>query len=222
MENGSPRPLEPGTPAPDFRLPAVDREGTVGLSDFRGTPLLLALFLGLWCPFCRKQIAGLAKTATRLKGRGVETLAVVATPPENARLYFRFRPVSIALAADPELVTHRLFGLPRQEVTPEFVEQLQTVRSNPTGELPEPVPFWEIGGHLDRVHGYQRSPADQADLDQQFGLFRGQFLLDGEGIVRWSNIECAREGVPGIGRFPSDDDLLEAVRGLEEAAGSSS
>ena len=42
-------PVQPGEPAPDFTLPAANREGTVSLADYRGrSPLLLALFRGLY------------------------------------------------------------------------------------------------------------------------------------------------------------------------------
>jgi len=83
-------PVEPGEAAPDFTLPAVDRIETVSLADYRGrSPVFLALLVGLWCPFCRRQIAKLGATEGKLKALGVESLAVVATPPENARLYFQ-------------------------------------------------------------------------------------------------------------------------------------
>jgi hypothetical protein len=50
-------PVQPGDPAPDFVLPAVDREGTVSLADYRGrTPVLLATMRGLYCAFCRRHI----------------------------------------------------------------------------------------------------------------------------------------------------------------------
>lgn len=212
MENGPPRPLMPGQRAPHFSLPAIDREGTVSLDDYVGSrPLLIALFLGLWCPFCRKQIAGLGRVAPRLRELGVETLGVVATSAENARHYFRFRPAKIAMAADPELTTHRAFGLPRTEATPDVVERLQTVKVNPTGELPEPVSAWEVGGHLDRLDGFRRNPIDESDLERQYGFVRGQFLLDRDGVVRWANVECAREGLAGVGKFPTEDELLEAA-----------
>jgi len=41
-------PLRPGEPAPDFTLPAVNREGQVSLADYRGrSPILVGLFRGL-------------------------------------------------------------------------------------------------------------------------------------------------------------------------------
>src|SRR5436309_1103468 len=126
--------ISPGEPAPDFALPAVDGTGTVSLSDYRGrTPLFLALFIGLWCPFCRRAIAQIAKNEEALKESGVDTLAIVATPPENARLYFKFRPTRLRLAADPELATHRAFGVPKPAATPELMKALETIRINPDG-----------------------------------------------------------------------------------------
>ncbi|WP_307959458.1 peroxiredoxin family protein [Sinorhizobium medicae] len=102
------QPVTPGEPAPDFVLPAVDGSGTISLADYRGrTPLFLALFIGLWCPFCRRAIAQIAASESALKSAGVETLGVVATAPDNAQLYFRFRPTRLRLAADPELSTIR-------------------------------------------------------------------------------------------------------------------
>jgi peroxiredoxin len=41
-------PLRPGEPAPDFALPAVNREGQVSLAEYRGhSPILVGLFRGL-------------------------------------------------------------------------------------------------------------------------------------------------------------------------------
>ena len=206
-------PVQPGEPAPNFTLPAVDRDGTVSLSDYRGkNPLLLAMFRGLWCPFCRRAIAQMGVTRQKLQALGVETLGVVATTPENARLYFKYRPTRVPLVADPELITHRSFGLPKPAVTPELLQALQDVRANPTGELPEPVPLAELGGALDRLHGFQRTETDQADLERQYPQLKGQFLVDRDGIVRWVNIECAKEGLAGLGKFPTDEELVSAAR----------
>ena len=105
--------IEIGQRAPQFELPAADRNGVVSLAQYRGTfPVLLALFRGLYCPFCRRQMAQLSPVADRLRAVGIETLGVVATAPERARLYFRLRPSGFPLGADPDLVTHRAYGLP--------------------------------------------------------------------------------------------------------------
>jgi len=104
-------PVSPGEAAPDFTLPAVDRNEMVSLADYRGrSPVFLALFIGLWCPFCRRQIAQLGTTEGKLKALGVETLCVVATPAENARLYFKFRPTRMRLAADASRLDGLLAG----------------------------------------------------------------------------------------------------------------
>ena len=208
-------PLQPGELAPDFTLSAVDRDGTVSLADYRGkSPLLLAVFRGLWCPFCRRAIAQMGVTRQKLQALGVETLGIVATKPENARLYFRFHPTRVPLAADPELITHRAYGLPKPPVTPELMQALQVVRGNPTGELPEPLPLAEVGSALDRLHGFEPTETDRDDFQRQYPQLTGQFLVDRNGIVRWVGIECAQEGLAGLGKFPIDEELVAAARAL--------
>jgi hypothetical protein len=41
---------------------------------------------------------------------------------------------------------------------------------------------------------------------------KGQFLIDREGIVRWANVECAVEGLAGVGKFPTDAEILTQRR----------
>lgn len=208
-------PVRPGEQAPDFCLPAVHKEGVVSLADYRGTsPLLLAVFRGLWCPFCRRAIAELGSVSDRLRALGVETLGVVATNVDNARLYFKHRPARASLVADPECTTHRAYGLPQAPKTAETLQALSATRVNPTGELPQPMPVLEAVQELDRVNQFQATEADRRDSDRQFGQLKGQFLLDREGLVRWSNVECSAEGLPGFGKFPTVDELLTAARSI--------
>jgi peroxiredoxin len=208
-------PVAPGEPAPDFILPAVDGSGTVSLADYRGkTPLFLALFVGLWCPFCRRAIAQVGTTEPALKALGVETLGIVATSSENARLYFRFRPTRFRLAADPALTTHRAFGVPKPSPTPELMTALGTTRINPDGILPEPLPITEAAAAVAKLDGYTESETDRTDMERQWPQLKGQFLIDRDGIVRWANIECATEGLAGIGKFPSTDELVTVARTL--------
>jgi len=208
-------PIAPGEAAPDFTLPAVDRNENVSLADYRGrSPVFLALMVGLWCPFCRRQIAQIGTIEGKLKALGIESLVVVATPPENARLYFKFRPTRVRLASDPELSTHRAYGIPRPAVSPELMEALASTKINPDGVLPAPLPIVEAATAVGRMDGYAATQTDQADMERQWPQLKGQFMIDRDGIVRWANIECATEGLAGMGKFPSRDEILTAARTL--------
>jgi peroxiredoxin len=207
--------VSPGERAPDFVLPAVDGTGAISLQDYRGrSPLFLALFVGLWCPFCRRSIAEMAATEPALKASGVETLCIVATPIENARLYFKYRPTRLRLATDPDLTTHRAYGVPKPIPTPELIKAIETIRINPDGILPQPLPVEQAAAAVGKLDGYAGNQTDQADMERHWPQLKGQFLIDRDCIVRWANIECANEGLAGLGKFPSRDEILTAARTL--------
>ena len=205
--------IEAGVPAPDFAVPAIQEDRLISLAEYRGrTPLLLGLFPGLYCPFCRRALTQMAATSEKLKSRGVESLAVVATELENARLYFKYRPTTLPLGADPQLTTHRLYGVPKPGLTPELMKAVEEVKINPTGELPEPMPPMAASEALTALDGYVPTATDQRDAELNFTQMKGQFLIDREGVVRWFNIECGgREGLAGLGKFPTQDELLTAA-----------
>ena len=206
-------PMGPGDAAPDFALPAVAGPETVSLADYRGrSPLFLALMVGLWCPFCRRQLIQLGALESRLKALGVESLAVVATEAEHARLYFKFRPTRLRLASDPDLTIHRAFRVPKPEPTPELLQALAEVRVNPYGELPEPLPVSEAAKVLEARDGYVCTAVDQSDIERQWPQLKALFIIDRDGIVRWADIECQDEGLAGIGKLPSDEAILDAAR----------
>ncbi len=208
-------PLRPGERAPDFSLPGANRVETMSLADYRGrSSLFLALFIGLWCPFCRRSIVQMGTIEPQLQAVGVETLGIVASTPDHARLYFKYRPTRLRLAADPEMSIHRAYGVPKPAATPELVEQMAATRINPTGELPEPLPIPEVAATISRADGYNLDETDQAEMQRQWPQLKGQFLIDRGGIVRWVNIECAKEGLAGIGKFPTDAEILTAARAL--------
>jgi peroxiredoxin len=210
-------PVAPGELAPEFSLAAVDRPGSLSLTDYRGSsPLFLALFVGLWCPFCRRAIAQMNNTESKLKALGVETVGVVATSLENAQLYFKFRPTRMRLASDPELSTHRAYGVPKPVVTPELLQQVEGVRINPFGAFPEPLPVAEASVALAKADGYPGNDTDRADTERQWPQLKGQFLIDRNGIVRWVNIECGADGLAGLGRFPTEEEILAAARTLPQ------
>jgi peroxiredoxin len=209
--------LQPGDPAPDFTLAAIHKDGTLSLADYRGrSPLLLALFRGLYCPFCRRGIAKLGMTTEKLERLGVETLAVVATEVERARLYFRYRPTRLPLAADPGLSLFRAFRVPKPEVSPGMAESVQTVMLDTAGildataGLPRRMSLGEVANTLDKQDAYQWTATDDEESQRQFPQLVGQFLLDRTGIIRWVNIEGA-EGLDTMGKFPTEDEFLAAA-----------
>jgi peroxiredoxin len=212
MSQTTQMPVQPGERAPEFLVPAVQEERTISLLDYCGkTPLLLGLFPGLYCPFCRRALAQMATTSDHLKTLGVDSLAIVGTELDNARLYFKFRPTRMALGADPQLATHRLYGVPRPEPTPQLMELVENTRINPTGELPEPLPPMQAAMALTALDGYQPTPTDQRERESTFTQMKGQFLIDRDGVVRWANIECGKEGLSGLGKFPSHNELMSAA-----------
>jgi len=154
----------------------------------------------------------LGKTAEKLKEAGVQTLAVVATSAERARLFFRFRPVRFPVGADPDLITHRAYGLPQMVVTPELGQAIEVVATNLARELKLSVPAAGALAAIDGLDGYARTEADEADFQRHQAQLVGQFLVDGTGIVRWTNIECQRDGLAGIDKFPTDEELLTVAQ----------
>jgi len=223
---GTPRqPLQPGDAAPDFALPTVNRDGTVSLQALRANgPVLLALMRGLHCPFCRRQIASLATTREKLAREGIDTLAVVVTPMQRARQYFQYRPTPLALASDPEVKTHRAFGLLETALLPDDASandvhwpqtatmQVMLSSSVKHEELPGAMNVMAASEALNMKDRYEMTEADQQTAAAHGMQWAGQFLIDASGIIRWSFVEAANSP-DEIGCHPSDEEILEAVRG---------
>lgn len=224
-----PRPLEPGDAAPGFALPLVDREGTLRLDDYVGrSPVMLGFFRGLFCPFCRRQMTQLGACADRLRQEGVESVGVLITPVERGRLYFRYRPARMPMAADESASTHRAFGVPRFEIVqangnpdaavwPYSVteEQVNSVRVNPGGVFPEPVLATEASELLNRADNFPWTDEDGQMAERHWTQLDGLFLIDRGGTVRWRYLEAFEDPME-LGTFPGEEELLAAVRELGE------
>lgn len=89
-------------------------------------------------------------------------VAVVATTPDNAKTYFGYRPARVLVAADPELSTHRAYGVPGVQLTPQLVQDLSGVKIDVDGALSEPLPIPEAAEALARMDGYQPTEADRS------------------------------------------------------------
>ena len=236
MSTVAPRnPVQPGEPAPTFTLPAVEREGTVSLADYRGkSPLLLAIHRGLWCSFCRRHIVLLGAMRHRLRQVGVETLAIVASPLDRARLYVRHRPLGVPLAVDPEQVTHRAYGLPRPPLTPDIEqapermrvhledialssEDLAKLRAAAEGaqrQPDEPMPAWDFIHMQRRLYPYEMMEREQQEWVNNRSLGAAQFLIDRDGLVRWTRVQDVADLPAGLGNHPREAELLAAAQAV--------
>ncbi len=221
-------PLQPGDIAPSFALPAVNRDGIVGLEDYQGKgPVLVTLLRGLHCPFCRRHVVQLGITRDKLAREGVETLAIVNTPAQRARQYFQYRPTRVLLAADPDVRTHQAFGLPKVGLVPDDTDpatlqwpqrttmaQFLTLLVNPNGELPEPKNRVEAGELLNRKDGYEITDVEQQIMAAHGTQMEGQFLIDAQGTIRWSYVEGANSLEDLVNFPPPDDKILAAVEAM--------
>ena len=113
----------------------------------------------------------LGTTQDKLKAVGVETVAVVNTPPERARLYFKYRPAKVLLGADSEAATHQAFRLPAGAIIEDesatswpmsvTMGQFQALKINPTGELPAPQNPFAAMETLNKKDAFEPTEADQ-------------------------------------------------------------
>jgi peroxiredoxin len=214
------RTLQPGDVAPNVVLDAITRQGTVAVDDYRGrTPVFIGIFRGLHCPYCRRHVVALAQLEPALREKGIDMLTVVNTPIERARLYFRYRPVpNLLAAADPERVSHRAFGLPNLEFTQDesdwprkvAMSQMMSMKINVTGELPEPLDPMAAIAALNKMDGYEVTDADEQMQATGMGQLVGEFLLDREGIIRWSFTEEA-DGGKNLFGAPTPQDIMSAA-----------
>jgi len=214
-------PLQLGETAPNFVLDAITREGKIAIDDFRGEkPVLVGLYRGLHCPFCRRHIATLSQLTPALNAKGIENLTVVNTPVERARLYLRYHPmVDLLAASDPERASHRAFGLPNIQFTDDESAWPQTVsmsdaksmRVNLPVEMPEPMDPFASLEYLNKKDGYEITEADQQVIATGVGQLVGQFLLDRNGVVRWTFSEVF-DG--GLGAIPNANAMMSAASAI--------
>ncbi|AHF84034.1 peroxiredoxin [Rhizobium leguminosarum bv. trifolii WSM1689] len=223
QENHAARPLQPGDRAPNVVLDAITRQGKVAIDDFRGQkPVLVGLFRGLHCPFCRRQIAAMAELTDALQEKGIDSLTVVNTPINRARLYFRYHPLPNLLAAsDPERVSHRAFGLPNLQFTEDENEwprkvsmnTVMSMRIDMPGELPAPMDPMAASEFLDKADGYEITEDDKQMIAAGHGQLVGEFLLDRDGVVRWCFTEVEGDGRHMFGG-PAPREVMSAASNM--------
>jgi cytochrome c biogenesis protein CcmG, thiol:disulfide interchange protein DsbE len=102
LEAPPPTVLPPGTTAPEFTLPALEGDGPVSLSAFRGGPVLLNFFAS-WCPHCRQELGAVAAVA-RMEAGKVAVVGVDSNESSDttARQLLAAAHASFPVALDPD------------------------------------------------------------------------------------------------------------------------
>lgn len=192
---------QPGTPAPDFRLRAAgDRELT--LSDYRGRGAVVLWFSkGLFCPYCRRNMARLSQGYGEIQARNAEVLQITHNTIEEANLYFRNYHLAMPYLCDADRAVHLQYGIPLEPQSIGAVVD-NTIKSS----------LMAVGDLL--LHG-EKSPSPVVPI-LRMGT-RNQppqlvVVVDRGGVVRW---------VHPIGPFdtlPTPADLLARLDALDAPA----
>ncbi|MDT8446378.1 MAG: peroxiredoxin-like family protein [bacterium] len=102
--------LQPGDYAPPIDLPSF--EGTpFNLQANRGRWLLLSFYRYASCPFCNLRIHNLSKESARLKGLGLDLVAVFQSPEAKVREHAGGRNLTYPILCDPTEDLYRQYGV---------------------------------------------------------------------------------------------------------------
>ena len=153
MNSGGPH----GTVAPDFRLNSTPDQ-QVSLSDFRGSPVILAFYPADFSPVCGDQMALYNEILPEFRQYGAQLLGISVDGVWCHRAFAEARHLHFPLLAD-----------------------------------------FEPKGEVARAYGVYRTGDGFSD--------RALFVLDGEGIVRWSYVSP-------LGVNPGADGILAALERL--------
>jgi peroxiredoxin len=188
--------LGPGDRAPDFDLPAADRDGRLSLSDFRRRgPVLLLLLRGLYCPFCRRHISQLKSSCDILQGAGIPMLGVVIASPERSRMYFRFgNSPCFPLAAAPDRSLHRAYGLTAVVRTPEMIAAAMQRATEILREMNIDSGS-DVADAFQKLDGFELTPDDDAEYQRPLQAV-GYYFVDRDGVIRWSSVGKLLSALP--------------------------
>lgn len=109
-----------GQPAPDFKLPTLDGEQEVRLSDYSGNTAVVLDFWAVWCPPCRLSLPVFAEVAASYEGAPVAFHTInVGDDPGEAAAFLQDLGVDLAHLSDAYYEAAEAFqahGLPQTVV----------------------------------------------------------------------------------------------------------
>jgi peroxiredoxin len=181
-----------GRMAPEFRL-ATAQGGEVGPQDFRGAKRVLMWFSkGLFCPFCRRNMAQLGMRYPEIQALQTEILQITHNTVKEARFYIKHYPIKFPYLCDADRAAHERYGVELGPVNlPGFMASAAAAftdfvtKGAPT---PQPIPYFT------RYRGKDTMQA--------------VFLLDRDGIVR------AEHRLGPNAPLPSATELISELRNI--------
>jgi peroxiredoxin len=157
-----------GRAAPEFKL-ASAQGGEIGPQDFRGAKRIVLWFSkGLFCPFCRRNMAQLGLRYPEIQAMQGEILQVTHNTLEEARGYLKHYPMKFPYLCDAGRTAHDKYG----------VEQLGFNLGGNAASVAAVV--------FDLVTKGETTPPPIPYFKRYAGNDSAQavFILDREGIVR--------------------------------------
>jgi peroxiredoxin len=107
----STRPLAVGTQAPNSEVLTPGGRKTTMAEVFAGKPTVVIFIRGGWCPFCNRQLAGLADRELDLRKLGYQIIGISADPPEKLAPIFETDHIRYRLFSDRDAQTSAAYGL---------------------------------------------------------------------------------------------------------------
>ncbi len=116
MSGKKAEPLAPGTRAPDFKLHSTPDQ-FVSLSDFRGSPVVLAFYPADWSPVCGDQMAFYNQILSEFRRLKAEPLGISVDGSWCHAAFSKDRNLHFPLLSDfePKGGVARSYGVYRQE-----------------------------------------------------------------------------------------------------------
>src|SRR5690606_9505781 len=108
---GEIEPLLVGAVVPDVEILSESGETIPLRSLTKGNRTAIVFYRGGWCPFCVRQLQGLAEARAALEELGFQIVAIGADSPEKLSTAEQEGALDLALYADPTLAAADAFGI---------------------------------------------------------------------------------------------------------------
>ncbi len=163
-----------GSKAPDAKLVDITGKSVTLASLYHQAPTFVIFYRGGWCPFCNLQLHALSEATAKFDAKGVKLVAIsVDLPGEEARTQAK-QGVPFPMLSDPKLVATGAFHV---------------IKVNSEADKAQLAKYGvDLVSYSGENHGNFAIPS--------------VFLIDKEGVVRWSHVD------PDYKARPSVDQLL--------------